>query len=151
MILNNNQIEAVKILQSVNSGIIVGGSVALKAYNLMDRAVGDLDVFIPKTGGGFNIEDFEKRADNSGSDFTTDFNGDTLERTPLNIKGVNVCIFKVPDYLLDFEEIEIDGLKIKIQNPCYAIAAKALFQKRKSKHTEDIKEIQRKLLNLTLY
>lgn len=135
----------------INNSIVFGGSVCLNAYGLLDREVGDLDVFVDKDSifditPYLNICEYEKKRY-----FTTDFNGETLERVPLLINGVKVCIFYVPKYLLSAVSMDIDGLEIGVQNPCFAIAGKVLFSKHDPKHTVDLDAMRSKLLNLTLF
>ena len=146
MILNNNQKEAIQILHQIDKNICFGGSVCLKAYGLMDREVGDIDVFVDKDKP-FNADKFRQVADSDTEyNFTTEFNGDILDRVPLEIKGIKVCIFRVPKYLLSALVIDIDGIEIAVQNPCFAIAGKVLFSKYDAKHTKDLDAIRTKLL-----
>lgn len=148
--LSEDQKKALKILTSIDPNICVGGSVCLNAYGLMDRKVGDLDIFVNRDKP-FNITKFRLANDfDRDYDFTTDFNGDTLDRIPLLISGVKVCLFKVPPYLTQSLRMKVDGLELNIQNPCFAIAGKVLFSKHDEKHTKDLALIQNKLLNLNL-
>lgn len=149
--LTADQIQAIKVMQGINRNIVFGGSLCLNAYGLLDREVGDLDVFVDKDNP-FDVEKFRRAGDlDRDYDFTTEFNGEILDRIPLVINGVKVCIFKVPKYLLSAVSMDIDGLEIGVQNPCFAIAGKVLFSKHDPKHTVDLDAMRSKLLNLTLF
>lgn len=144
--MENNMKKAIQVLQEIDPSIAIGGSVCLNVLGLMDREIGDLDIFVDKDKP-FDIFKFRK-VDEYYRDykFTTDFNGDVLERIPLLIHDVKVCIFKVPSYLLQSLRMEVDGLEMNIQNPCFAIAGKVLFSKHDDKHTDDLMSIYKKLI-----
>lgn len=138
--------KAIQVLQKIDPSIAIGGSVCLNALGLMDRKIGDLDVFVDKDNP-FDISKYRAIDEYHRSyDFTTEFNGDILERIPLLIHDIKVCIFKVPKYLLQSSAMDIEGLEMKIQNPCFAIAGKVLFSKHDAKHTDDLREIYKKLI-----
>ena len=138
--------KAIQVLQKINPDIVIGGSLCLKALGLMDREIGDLDVFVgrDKTFDAFKYKAVDEY--NRSYDFTTEFNGDTLERIPLLIHDVKVCIFKVPKYLLQSFRMEVEGLEMNVQNPCFAITGKVLFSKHDAKHTDDLNDIYKKLI-----
>lgn len=138
--------KAIQVLQKIDPSITIGGSMCLNAMGLMDREIGDLDIFIDKDKP-FEISKYRKVDEyHRNYKFTTDFNGDILERIPLLIHGVKVCIFKVPKYLLQSLTMDIEGLEMNIQNPCFAIAGKVLFSKHDDKHTDDLMAIYKKLI-----
>lgn len=150
--LNNNQKEAISILQKAIPEIAIGGSICLNAYGLLDREIGDIDCFVNRDSK-LNVKAL-KEAEfvelDESYNFTTDFNGDTLDRLPLVIKGVKVCIFRVPLYLLSAVKMDIDGIEINIQNPCFALAGKVSFSKHDPKHIKDLDIIRSKLLQISL-
>jgi hypothetical protein len=80
-----------------------------------------------------------------GSDTTTDIDGDIIQRTPMILNGVKVCIFKVKDKYLQFDEVLYEGILIKAQKPFYGLSAKAAYAEKNEKHLTDLKEILLKM------
>lgn len=138
--------KAIEVLHKINPNIAIGGSVCLNVLGLMDREIGDLDVFVDKDKPFDALKYRAVDEYHKNYEFTTDFNGEILERIPLLIHDVKVCIFKVPKYLLQSFRMDVEGLEINIQNPCFAIAGKVLFSKHDAKHTDDLRDIYKKLI-----
>ena len=114
--ITDNMKKAIQVLQNINPDIVIGGSLCLKVLGLMGREIGDLDVFVDrdKTFDALKYRAVDEY--NKSYDFTTEFNGDILERIPLLIHDIKVCIFKVPKYLLQSLRMEVEGLEMNIQN-----------------------------------
>lgn len=147
MIVSTKLKEVLRLLIAENPDIIVGGSFCLKYFGLLDRELGDLDILIDKDSS-FSTSKFMAVSDNLElSDFTSDFAGEEIKRTGFKVEGINVCCFQMDKDYLDSIQVEIEGMLIKLQNPCYAIAAKASYQKRSRKHEKDIKDMFIKMLD----
>lgn len=143
--LSPNHVKAIEELYSVNPDIILGGSLSLVYFGLLNRNIQDLDIFVYKESK-FSTSQFMIVSDElETSDFTTDFNGEIIDRTAFAIKKISVCCFKMNSIYLDHTPAIINGLEVKIQNPCFAIAAKTAFQIRNSKHKKDLDYIFEKL------
>lgn len=137
--------EALKLIQEQVPEAVIGGSIALNAIGLLGRPSKDIDIFVPDV----SIRDSEvirimSAADN-GEDFTservTDMYGKLIQKIGTKINGVPVCIFKVEDQWLEHSVFAINGMKLKIQNVNYAIAAKIAYQNENAKHKIDLGSI----------
>ena len=142
--LTENQLIALKTILDINTKICVGGSICLKAYGLMDREIGDLDLFIDKK----YLLDFDT-LDQYISEERSHYDIDDATRISMYIKGVKVDLFRVDSYLISSAPWAIHGLQIQMQNPCLAIAAKVKYSETGEKHVRDIEDLRIKFMNLT--
>jgi hypothetical protein len=121
---------------------IIGGSVCFVSRSLLDREPYDIDILISvnESINSIGIKNFESSV--IGSDSVTDINGELIQRTSIKINGINVCVFKVNDNYLDYDEVLYEGILIKSQNPYYGIEAKKIYSKfNNPKHNDDLNEI----------
>ena len=149
--------EVIKELSRIYPEIIFGGSLSLKVNNLIDREIGDLDIFtdiLPAERALISLSDSQET-----SLFSSDFLGCELKREALVFKGVKICFFEVPIFMLrDPSIFEMDdGTHIKIQNPLFAITAKMQYAadsvsvthkeklKAYKKHIQDLQTIRNKI------
>lgn len=145
MIINENHKIVLNIILNIHKNIAVGGSICLKAYGLMSREIGDLDLFISKdTPIDDIIYSFVDPNDLNTYDIQLS------DRVPLEINGIKIDIFKVPRHLLSYVKMDIDGLSLNVQNPCLAIAAKVNYSETNPKHREDIEFIRLKFKELVI-
>ena len=139
------------ILKNCPSAVF-GGSIALTAVGLLNREVGDIDLFFQEgdslTRNGF-LKGEPTMNPNIGSDTITDVNGKQIQRTSVEVHGIKTCCFKIPFEQWQYSEILFNGRRMKIQNVNYAIAAKFAWQERNEKHKEDIEQIKRLIESVT--
>ena len=122
---------------------VFGGSIALNSVGLIDRPIGDIDLFF-HLNESLNHNGFLS-VPNDGilSETVTDENGKEIQRTSSKVGTINVCVFKVDSSYLQHSIHEIEGRKIKVQNVNYAINAKRTYAaKNINKHIADIKSIE---------
>lgn len=121
--------------------MVFGGSIALNAVGLIDRPVGDIDLFCPEYESLTKNKFLQIEMSEITSDTVTNTNGKEIQRTGAIINGVKCCVFKVDKEELQHSVSEVDGVKIKIQNVNYAIMAKRSYASRNLKHAEDLKSV----------
>jgi hypothetical protein len=148
-ILSDEIVEAIILIADKCPEVVFGGSIALNAVGLLNRKIGDIDVFFTdehsfaiNNGGFLAIPTTEIL-----SDTVTDTNGKLIQRTGLKVNGIKTCAFKVnPEELqhsvLTFYRSTIGKtITLNIQNVNYAIAAKIAYHYKKEKHDIDLTEI----------
>jgi len=148
-IISDDILKAIELIQSKCPEAVYGGSIALNAVGLLNRKVGDIDIFFTDKhlyslrGEGF----LSLPSTEILSDTVTDTNGKLVQRTGLKVNGIKVCAFKVDPEQLQHSLIKIFRptigkiFEIKIQNVNYAIMAKIAYQYKKEKHDIDLAEI----------
>jgi hypothetical protein len=148
-IIADDILDAIELIQSKCPEAVYGGSIALNAVGLLNRKVGDIDIFFTENhmfslrGEGF----LSLPSTEILSDTVTDTNGKLVQRTGLKVNGIKVCVFKVNPEELQHSLIKFyrstkgKMYEIKIQNVNYAIAAKIAYHYKKEKHDIDLTEI----------
>lgn len=125
--------------------IVFGGSIALNALGLIDREIGDIDVFYPDKA---EYSAWLKTQPLNQSEYQNDVEmmGYLTHRIGVIIDGVNVCGFEVPlGKETESTVVSFAGRVIRVQNPIYAIVAKAIYGEKTAKHQADLVDIQRNL------
>ncbi len=150
-ILSDDIFVAINMIIDSCPEVVFGGSIALNAVGLLNRKIGDIDVFvshysslakngfmsIPITDSSFPIQ----------SDTVTDINGKQIQRTSIKVNNIKVCCFKVDAQILEHTNFTFKNTTIKIQNVNHAIAAKVAYAKHNSKHKVDLYDISEVLFN----
>jgi len=99
------------ILKNCPSAVF-GGSIALTAVGLLNREVGDIDLFFQEgdslTRNGF-LKGEPTMNPNIGSDTITDVNGKQIQRTSVEVHGIKTCCFKIPFEQWQYSEILFNG------------------------------------------
>ncbi len=152
-ILSGDIITAMDFIMEKVPNAIFGGSIALNAVGLLNRKVSDIDIFVQERVKNH----LDRLIDESNNRFsgvalfsdTIVVDGKHVERLGLNIKGIKVCCFKVPEDHMQHSIFEFSGRKIKLQNVNYAILAKKQYStKGVAKHIDDLSDIEDMLNNL---
>ncbi len=144
--------ETIKLILKKMPTAVFGGSIALNAVGLIDRKVGDIDLFMLE-GKSLNKRGFSDLASEfsfSGfhSDFITNVNGYDVQRVGLKHGTTQICLFKVRKEELQHSFINFEGMEMRIQNVNYAIYAKATYFDATGKHSIDIQMIENTLNKL---
>jgi hypothetical protein len=140
--------ELLKTLKEVSDKCptaVIGGSITFISRGLLSREPNDIDIFLGLNDSLSKIGIMDCSISEIGSDTTTDIDGDIIQRTPMILNGVKVCIFKVKDKYLQFDEVLYEGILIKAQKPFYGLSAKAAYAEKNEKHLTDLKEILLKM------
>jgi hypothetical protein len=124
---------------------VIGGSIAFISRGMLSREPKDIDVFLGYNDSMTRVGIMDCNISQIGSDTVTDINGEEIQRTAIKINGINVCVFKVKDEYLQFDEVLYEGLSIKAQKPLYGIEAKKVYAKKNKKHEKDLEEILTKM------
>jgi hypothetical protein len=164
-ILSDQLLSMIDHIISKAPDVVFGGSIALNAVGLLNRPIGDIDLFISNKssfkkqntldlfdGAGFSIND-------GFSETEMDINGNLIERMGYKCNDVKLCVFKVSDEELQHSKVTFLGRTINIQNVNYAIMAKQVFAEKAQnnpyanktlKHIDDIFDINTTLNDLFL-
>lgn len=135
---------------------VFGGSLSLAAVGLIDRAIGDLDVILPAETDLDKLGFFKficlSRGELTGS-ITPPDSG--IRRVSAKINGVKVCFFSVPSNMTSHTEMQLFGMKLKVQNVNHAIEAKRSYAKAdwsseeiRKKHSDDLISIVTEIAKL---
>ena len=142
MKISQDILKSLKLIVSEYPDAIVGGSISFISRGLLHRDPHDIDIFLPDTQKSFmGIFEMADPESNIGSETTTDVDGHPIPRLSMTVEGVNVCIFKVPSYMLEYDLIEWMGIRFKSQTPKYGILAKKVYSERNKKHMDDLNHI----------
>lgn len=134
-------LKALKEISEKCPKAVIGGSISFISRGILDREPNDIDVFLGVHDSLTKVGFINCDISSIGSDTTTDINGEEIQRTAMVIHGVNVCVFKVKDEYLQFDEILYEGVLIKSQKPFYGIEAKKIYATKNDKHKEDLEKI----------
>lgn len=148
-ILSEEFLEVIDEIIKYHPNVVFGGSIALNAVGLINRKVGDIDLFF-KVGENPNKNNFLVGENNLDvfSDTVTDINGIEIKRTGMKMKNIKICCFNIPEEELKFSRFKFLGREISIHNINYAIIAKMTYANKNNKHKEDLKEAFAALNNL---
>lgn len=147
-ILSDGIFEVMWRIMALAPNVVYGGSIALNGVGLLNREVGDIDLFFPQNGGPeyFSLIRYPL-SENQISETITDINGNPVSRLGVVIDNVHICCFKIPISHLTYSTINVQRgnrvLRINIQNVNYVIQTKAFFSKKSLKHETDLIEIDK--------
>lgn len=109
-----------KLHSELNGDMLIGGSLSLKLYGVIDRDINDLDLCIEKELHQVWSDFFDNISYNR-NDYNELENCDSFE-----INEIVVDIFsKCKNY--GFKEIELFGITFKVADPIYSIKAKIIY------------------------
>lgn len=141
-------IEAVKeIVKQENGKVIFVGSFGLKLNNKLNRVIHDIDVFTPTSYYG------DPSCESVNRESSGRFRINGVEVLCVNGKtsnGVKVDYMWRKDYnKIKFDVHSFHGIKINVEQPDFAIKAKAeyvatsrVFDEKRNKHYDDLKQIE---------
>lgn len=148
-IASQEMLEAIYFILEKIPSAIFGGSIALHSVGLLERKISDIDLIFSQNED-FRFEDIFT----TSKDFPVasehledgDFNLMNITVTGVYTKNIKTCLFRVPDEMLQYSEMDFFGRKIKVQNVNHAILIKNKYsQKNIKKHIDDLKVIKKKL------
>ena len=125
--------------------IVFGGSIALNVVGLINRTIGDIDIFIPENHQILSskyVKDYKAKDVENFS-----FEENTCTRTGIYINDIKVCIFEVSNLdQLQCSKYSFNDSTINIQNVNHCIIAKTKYLKQKfcvsrEKHVKDLQQI----------
>lgn len=120
--------------------VVFCGSFALLLHGLLNRPVKDLDIIVSKLPKSSNRYGY---ADNSGN---FDVEGINIKWAYMERYNIKIDVFERKDKV-KYTEVVFNGIKIKIEDPAVAIAAKRNYSgKYHDKHEGDLKYIDAQLL-----
>ena len=145
-ILSADVLAAIELIVKHIPHAVFGGSIALNAVGLINRPVGDIDLFF-RYEESLQKNGFLTLGDDGQilSDTVTDVNGVQIQRTGAKIAGVKTCCFKVSNEELQHSKVTVFGKTLNIQNVNYAIAAKRTYADKNGKHKVDLEQIDKAL------
>jgi hypothetical protein len=139
-------LKTLKRITEIYPNVVIGGSISFISRGLLDREPNDIDILIGIHDSISKIFLETFKVSDVGSDTVTDINGDEIQRTSIKIDGVNVCVFRVKDNYLEFDNKLYEGIPIKSQKPYYGIEAKKVYVKKGyNKHNDDLIKMNEKL------
>jgi hypothetical protein len=174
--MENISLEQLYIIKKINElyvrkgffdktyNILFGGSISLLSCGLMNRSIGDIDIFTADekiykdlikniyANNELGPSKFSNCKSNDYNHVTLDKDLNQISRTGLTIRApqdklIKLCIFLVPkDQIKSYNMYQISsGLSIPVQQINYAIHAKILYAQRSSpsgeKHKMDIENV----------
>lgn len=150
-ILSDEIVQAMILIIEKCPEAVFGGSIALNAVGLLNRQIGDIDLFFTdKHSFAMNNSGFLSLPTTEVlSDTVTDTNGNLVQRTGLKVNGIKTCAFKVnPEELqhnvMTFYRQTLDKMiTFNVQNVNYAIQAKIAYLYKKEKHQIDLDAINK--------
>lgn len=134
---------------------IFGGSIMFNAYGLLDREPNDIDVFTCSDAGigQLSVENGWEELGSSGGSYSKDIFGNPLKRFNFRRRGVDVCVFVIPEeqHQYEYKYSSLLKLEIRCQLPIYGIEAKRQYFENYDipKHGKDLVEIHHRLAGLT--
>jgi len=125
--------------------VVIGGSIALNAVGLLNRPVGDIDLFVETGTAQSDLNMLKLRPQYRSSVTVTNIMGQPVSREGFELDGVKICMFRVPRLELACTRVEAFGMQLNIQNVNHAIIAKKTYAHKTEKHALDYDNINRSL------
>lgn len=148
MKISEDKLKIIDQLIAAFPNIVFGGSIALNALGLIDREVGDIDLFYTEKRV-YSAWLQNQALDEATYENDVDMLGYITHRIGVKIGQVKICGFEIPEGRETKSiSVNVHGRTINVQNPVFAIVAKAIYSDKTKKHAADLEAIQENLYKM---